>query len=34
LVQLARVREVTVEIDQVVDVDSVLFRQRHWGGPP
>ena len=32
-VQIAGVREVAVEIDQVDDVDPVLFRQRHWGGP-
>jgi hypothetical protein len=33
LVQLAGVCEVAVEIDQVGDVGSVLFRQRHWGRP-
>jgi hypothetical protein len=33
-VQLARIREVAVEIDQVVDVDPVLLRQCHRGGPP
>ena len=32
-VQIAGVREVAVEIDQVADFDPVLFRQLQWGGP-